>query len=156
MDTPEKQVVKKRTGRPPADREAIRRKSLDLWGRRALTMTELAKEVGCARSTLYAALGEDAAFSEEFEQLRDRQDALRVREVEEAFYATLIGKASKTIRFVHPAKIIFWLCNRAPERWRNVSTIKMQPDDAIDRILKAWEERQDNPERTDGRVDSGA
>ena len=139
---PTMQKQTKDATRKSPNKATVKAKFLELWQTQAITAADAAKAAGVTDRTIRNWRGADADFAAAIENGRDRQEQLRVEVVEDCLYQTLIGKAPKSVRFVHPAKIIFYLVNKSQGRWLNVSSVKVSSDDAIGRLIRAWEETQ--------------
>ena len=108
-------------------RETVKAKFLEAYrGDRPLTMEVAARHAAVNRVTVWRLRQGDPDFNQAVCKAQDLQDSLRLQTVEDCLFNRLSdGTAS-------PAEVIFFLCNRAPDHWRHVATIKAE---AIENIL---------------------
>lgn len=114
--------------RPPANvNEQDAKKSTDAQKRAAflkqyaegkLTLAGAAEGVGTSASTIWRWRAADAEFDAQVKAVLADLDGLRVQLVEDGLFSRIEnGKASA-------AEVIFFLCNRAPGRWRSVQRLE--------------------------------
>jgi len=103
------------------ERETAKAKFLEaLRGDKPLAMDRAARRAGVNRVTVWRLRQDDPDFDQAVREAQDHQDSLRVQVVEDCLFDRLAkGTAS-------PAETIFFLCNRAPARWRHVATIRAE------------------------------
>lgn len=81
--------------------------------REGYTITAASKAMGITRQTYYEAASKIPEFAAEVHQARDQVTEI----IEDSLYKqALDGNTTATI---------FWLCNRAPHRWRHVQKIEV-------------------------------
>lgn len=99
-----------------ADEKLIAQKKeiLEYIGRGTFSLQAAARETGIGPATLYRWRDQDEEFDKAVIEAVRTEDSVRVRMVEDSLFAKLI-KGDATA-----AEMIFYLCNRAPERWRHV------------------------------------
>ncbi len=78
------------------------------------TVTEACRKANIGRTTFYNWLRDDDAFRDAVMH----SEQLAIAAVEDALWAKAITG--------HPTAMIFYLCNRVPERWKNVNRIETE------------------------------
>ena len=82
------------------------------------SLTDAAKAVSRELITIWRWRQADKTFDEAVREAQHTADSVRIGLVEDSLYERLVtGKAS-------PAECIFFLCNRAPARWRHVQRLE--------------------------------
>jgi len=99
--------------------EALKRAYVDLIASGDHTFMSAAKKVGSSVTAIWRMRKADKAFDKEIEEWKKQADPFRVEIVEDALFARL-AKGKYTA-----AELIFYLCNRAPHRWRSVQHVEV-------------------------------
>jgi transposase-like protein len=82
------------------------------------TLVDIADQLGMDERTIYRWRHADPVFDAACATALEQADRVRVHKVEDSLYRRLDeGEASA-------AEMVFFLCNRAPHRWRHVQTIQ--------------------------------
>jgi hypothetical protein len=101
-----------------SERETVKVRFLEIYQSEPLTMAAAAQQAGADRATIWRWRQSDAAFERAVRKAQEHQDGLRVRAVEDSLFERLTtGKATGL-------ELVFFLCNRAPDRWRHVKDAK--------------------------------
>lgn len=111
-----------------------------------------ATEAGVALSTIWRWRQRDSAFDRMCRDIEEVYEPMAVAEVEDnLFFRVKTGEASA-------AETIFWLCNRASARWRDVKHIEQTvKSDLLETLRAAWDARKEADElpefnRSDGEI----
>ena len=96
------------------------------------SIVAIGRTLGKDASTLWRWRQADPVFRRAVEELKEFVDELRVQMVEDAVFERIIrGEASA-------AEAIFWLKNRAPERWRDRVNVAQEGKVSIDALRKIF------------------
>lgn len=96
-----------------ATMQAHKKRFLELLSSGEVSLRRACQEINRDPATIYRWRRVDAEFDSQVSAAQDASDTIRVGLVEDSVFARIIaGKAS-------PAETIFFLKNRAPERWRD-------------------------------------
>ena len=88
--------------------------------------------VGIAEVTFWRWRQTDKAFSEAVKTAEDKQDSSRVKIVEDTLFKRLAtGKAS-------PTEMVFYLMNRAPDRWKDKRNVEHTTKDGEPLAIKIY------------------
>ena len=99
-------------GRDQGTRDDIQRALLQYLRNPELTLEEICRKVGRAPNTIWRWRQQDKEFGKECSAALASANEARVHMVEEAMFLKIVaGNASSR-------ETIFWLVNRAPERWK--------------------------------------
>ena len=99
-------------------KSAAQVKFLEVYAEGQHTLAGAAEEAGVNASTIWRWRAADAEFDARVKLAITNFDTLRVQLVEDSLFQRLEkGEASA-------AEVIFFLCNRAPDRWRSVQRLE--------------------------------
>lgn len=86
------------------------------------TIRSACGKAGMSEAKLWKLRQVDEAFDKEVRELTKLSDVLRAQAIEDAlFMRVLAGKATGT-------ETIFWLTNRAPDRWKHMNHLRLGSD----------------------------
>jgi hypothetical protein len=91
-----------------------KKKLLELLADPLKTLVDLEREVGVAIRTMYNWRDDDEDFDKQWITLQATKDRVRVGIVEDNLF-----KRAAQDKHINPAETIFFLKNRAPERWKD-------------------------------------
>lgn len=101
-----------------ASDEVKRARFLELYGSGQWTLAGAAQKAGTSASGIWRWRTADAEFDAQVKRTLKDLDGLRVQLVEDGLFGRILrGEASA-------AEVIFFLCNRAPDRWRSVQRLE--------------------------------
>ena len=118
-------------------REEKKRKFLDIF-EEVMTRDAAASAVGVDRRTVSRWMKQDPEFARTLREVDSRLSAARVVLVEDSmFHRVSTGQATA-------AETIFWLCNRASDRWRDVRHIEADlKTDLLETLRETWKARME-------------
>lgn len=100
-------------GRDQGTRERIKKGIVEYLARPELTLRQVGRKVGRAPNTIWGWRQRDKEFDKQCATAMSSANSARVQIVEDSLFKRIITDR------VNPAETIFWLKNRAPERWRD-------------------------------------
>jgi transposase-like protein len=100
-------------GRDQVTRKRLKKRVIDYLEQPELTLREIAAKVGYSPVTIWRWRQQDPEFDEACARAMEAADSVRVRIVEDSLFRRIISDR------LNPAETIFFLKNRAPDRWRD-------------------------------------
>ena len=99
-------------------REEHKRGFLELYAKKSCNITATAKAIGVGRTTIWLWRKEDEDFDAAIKEIEEGL----VDYAESALYRAAIGSEEQPS---HITALIFWLCNRRPDRWKHVNRVEI-------------------------------
>lgn len=107
--------------RPEADEKMndTKKEFLEEFTSEVQSLKRAAKKVGISQATVWRWRQDDPEFNKDVEEAKNKQEQMRVEKVEDSLFRRAVsGDATG-------AETIFWLKNRAPDRWSDEPEVEI-------------------------------